>query len=296
MNPNNPLQKSLQETYFQGGKDYQYGGWVPEKPFVSPATPTPTPSITPTIPITPTPTPTLTLTPTATLPIVPTTDLVFHYDFSNSSNVLLRSSGGIDYVETMFDLSPNGFDITQVDTAKQPVYSADSFGNLCATFDGVDDVMSLSGITSITGKTEWSYFIVFEMIDYTIDSQVIAAPFIQPHGLAYGDANDTNFLTTGANVGYNSVSGWTKQPNFLLYYRRDNITSPGDSELNDTTYSQSYTFPFSSTLTRITFCGEGISNSKIKLKEVLLYSDYVSDVVKNNILTYLKNKWDYSIW
>lgn len=59
MNPNNPLQKSLEETYFEGGKDYQYGGYIPPIVLESPNTsPTPTSSPTPTK--TPTPTPTAT--------------------------------------------------------------------------------------------------------------------------------------------------------------------------------------------------------------------------------------------
>jgi uncharacterized delta-60 repeat protein len=63
MNANNPLIKSLEETYFQGGKVYQYGAFVPKILFQqAPPTPTPTASLTPT----PTPTPTSTSTPTPT--------------------------------------------------------------------------------------------------------------------------------------------------------------------------------------------------------------------------------------
>lgn len=62
MNANNPLHKSLEDTYFEGGKDYQYGAYIP--PIVlSGSTPT-QPSPTPTKSPTPTPTKTPTQTPT----------------------------------------------------------------------------------------------------------------------------------------------------------------------------------------------------------------------------------------
>jgi uncharacterized delta-60 repeat protein len=60
MNANNPLYKSLDDTYFQGGKVYQYGAFVPKILFQQP-TPTPTPSPSPSN----TPTPTPSFTPTA---------------------------------------------------------------------------------------------------------------------------------------------------------------------------------------------------------------------------------------
>jgi hypothetical protein len=70
MNPNNPLYKSLEDAYFEGGKDYQYGGYIPPVIFSTPLppTPSPTPSITPTISNTPTQTKTPTPTPTPTQP------------------------------------------------------------------------------------------------------------------------------------------------------------------------------------------------------------------------------------
>lgn len=67
MNPNNPLQKSLEESYFEGGKDYQYGGYVPPVVIIGEITPTPTPSITPTKTPTQTPTSSLGITPTPTI-------------------------------------------------------------------------------------------------------------------------------------------------------------------------------------------------------------------------------------
>ena len=71
MNANNPLYKSLDDTYFQGGKVYQYGAFVPKILFQQP-TPTPTPTLTATSTPTPTPTATSTSTPTPTPSATPT--------------------------------------------------------------------------------------------------------------------------------------------------------------------------------------------------------------------------------
>lgn len=66
MNPNNPLQKALEDTYFEGGKDYQYGGYVPPVPFITPSSTPGSVSPTPTPTQTKTPSPTPTITPTST--------------------------------------------------------------------------------------------------------------------------------------------------------------------------------------------------------------------------------------
>jgi hypothetical protein len=90
MNPNNPLQKSLEETYFEGGKDYQYGGYIPPVIFGSPVSPSPTPtsSITPTPTnspgVSPTPTPTPTISPTKTATPTPTPSVQFDYYFAEN--------------------------------------------------------------------------------------------------------------------------------------------------------------------------------------------------------------------
>jgi len=82
MNPNNPLQRSLDETYFQGGYVYNFGGWIPEEPFITPS-PTPTTSAIPPLPPTPnpsvSPTSTPTITPTRTSTPTPTPTLDFDY-------------------------------------------------------------------------------------------------------------------------------------------------------------------------------------------------------------------------
>ena len=87
MNPNNPLQRSLDETYFQGGYVYNFGGWIPEEPFITPS-PTPTTSSIP--PLSPTPNPSVsptntpTITPTRTSTPTPTpTSLYDLYDAEN---------------------------------------------------------------------------------------------------------------------------------------------------------------------------------------------------------------------
>ena len=305
----NPKQKSLDRRYFQGEYVYNYGGYVPPIIGGTPPSPSPTPSITPTQTKTPTPTPTKTGTPTptptktatptptpsSTPPIVPTTNMIFHYDFSDSNNVVLRSSGGVDYVERVYDLSPNGYDIDQPDTSKQPIFTTDTFGNLCAVFDGVNDEMVLTGMTSITGLTDVSYFGVFEYSDFAASAEVLVGSGGRQSGIISG----TDYLLfTSANVRYNGISGWNKQPNWLFYSRRNQSTSPGDTELNDTTYSQVVGIPFITYIETLSLGGQNQagSNSDVKIKELIMYKDYVSDVVKDNIINYLKNKWDYTSW
>jgi hypothetical protein len=260
--------------------------------YVIPPTPSPSPSSTPSPTPTPTPSPT---------PFSPSlTNMVFWYDLSNPSNVALRTSGGTDYVETIYDLSPNGFDISQTDTNRQAIYTLDSFGNRCAVFDGVDDYMILTGITSITSVTGWSSYMVFQINDYSVTQGPVGPFNTSPLGMLYADGTDI-LNSYGANDiwSFSPLSTWDKQPNFLFHFRSTTGITTTDIALNDIAPVSGGTFADVTSLSSIILAVPVISPnlySFLTLKEAVVYKTNLSDGDNTQIITYLKNKWDYTSW
>jgi hypothetical protein len=253
-------------------------------PFIPP-TPSPSPSSTPSPTPTPTPSPT---------PFSPSlTNMVYHYDFSSESNVSLRNSGGTDYVELAYDLSPNGYNLTTTGTTLEPIYTIDSFGNKCALFDGVDDILFYNIGSNIT-LTAFTGYLVFEFVGIAADNAQSVASSLGVNYLI----NKTNnrFQELSSLTYWDNFTGFTKNPNYLVVGKSD-----GQYTLNDQ-------IPTSYGTTLGTYRGiylgafyNGSSgaidfHSNVMVKEVIFYDTLLSDFENTQIIDYLKNKWDYSSW
>lgn len=260
---------------------------------------TPTPSITPTYTPTYTPTNTPTVTPSSTPPI-PLTNIIYRFDASDVSNLVLRSSGGTDYVETWYDTSGLGNHVTQTDTTKQPIYESDGFGSYQVKFDGSNDNLFITGITNIpTGMTAYTEFMVFE-----VDSYLTAFKIDSTDG-----ESDSLYFLSGSRFTplyypgpqFDPLSGWTLQPQFLLWSTKAVSSGSMIGQLNDVNQTGALFDTWApEDITKI-YLGSN-SDSPIgeffpgKLREVILYKGEMSGGEIATVYSYLKTKWSYSSW
>jgi hypothetical protein len=299
MGADNRLSKSLEEAFINNDTQYNFGGWAPYLALFPP--PSPTPSITPTITSTQTstPTPTPTLTPSPTPPI-PVANMIYRFDASSPSNVVLRTSGGTDFVETWYDTSGKNNHITQTNTSKQPIYESDGYGSYQVKFDGINDFLSITGITNIqTGMTAYTEFMVFEVDNYLTGSFRIDATDGESDSLyVVSDSRFTPLFYPGPQ--FNGLSGWTLQPQFLLWSTKAVSSGSMIGQLNDVNNTGALFDTWApEDITQI-FIGTNISASAEyfpgKLREVILYDREMSSGEIAAVYSYLKTKWNYSSW
>jgi len=264
--------------------------------------PSPTPSITPTQTITPTPTSSSTPTPTPTpssTPSIPVSDLLYRFDASNSSNLDLRSSGGVDYVEKWRDGSPYGNDIIQSDTTKQPIYQSDGFGSYQVLFDGSNDFLENSSITNIaSGITAYTEFMVFRVDDYSGDFRIDST---NGESDSYFDNGSQRFLPLYyPGVRFDNISSWVLQPNYLVWAKKGVVVGDMVGEMNDLPESGVVfdTWAPEPAITNITLGKNYAGGEQFggALREVIVYKRLLSDIEISNVVSYLKTKWNYSAW
>lgn len=281
--------------------DYTQVGPIPSPtntptPSVTPTyTPTYTPTNTPTY--TPTMTPTMTLTPSSTPPI-PLSNILYRFDASDSNNFELRSSGGTDYVETWYDTSGKNNHLTQSDTSKQPIYESDGFGSYQVKFDGSNDFLFVTGITNIpTGITAYTEFMVFEVDSYLTTFRIDGTDGESDSLYLESVSRFTPLYYPGPT--FTPLSGWTGEPNFLLWSRKGTSSGSMVGEINDVSQTGALFDTWApETITKI-YLGSnntGSENFPGKLREVILYEGLLSDVDTDNVYSYLKTKWNYSSW
>lgn len=312
--------KSVKYTLFMGQPrpildivtDYTQDG-----PFPSPTnTPTPsiTPTYTPTLTRTPTNTPTYTPTNTATntstptntptltpssTPPIPLANIIYRFDASDVSNLVLRSSGGTDFVETWYDTSGLGNHVTQTDTSKQPIYESDGYGSYQVKFDGSNDFLSITGITNIpTGMTAYTEFMVFEVDDFNASFRIDSTDGESDSLYVISNSRFTPLFYPGPQ--FNGLSGWTLQPDFLLWSTKAVSSGSMIGQINDvnntgalfdTWAPEDITKIFIGTNTTVS--GEFFPG---KLREVILYDREMSAGEISTVYSYLKTKWNYSSW
>jgi hypothetical protein len=260
---------------------------------------TPTPTPTGTIPpSSPTTTPTPTITPSST-PNIPLTDMLYRFDASSASNLVLRNSGGIDYVEEWLDGSPLQNDVLQNDTAKQPIYQSDGFGSYEVLFDGTDDFLQNASITNIaSGITALTEFMVFRIDDYTKDARIDSTN--GDSDSYYRNTESRFFPLYYPGVYFQPMSGWTLEPNFFVVSRKGTTSGSMTGELNDQTYTARVfdTWSPEPAITNITLGRDSVGTEFFTgaLREVIVYRRLLSDLEVSDVTSYLKTKWNYSAW
>jgi len=258
----NRLYKSKEEAFINNDTYYNYGGWAPNVLFLESA--------------------------------ITQENLVYHYDFSSAANMVLRNSGGVNYIETLYDLSPNNFDLTQTATTKQAIFTQDAFGNFCGVFDGVDDEMTLS-TPSITGLTGYTIFSVFETTEYTGNTTFYTGGGLVVSPLGIGVNQNWFIFTRQSEIDFSGTTGLSD--NFLSFYSVDVSTNPSGS-INGVGWTATDPVLFITSTTYITFgCLVGdLGITEIKAKEYLMYDSVLPEWRIQQIVAYLKNKWNYSAW
>lgn len=291
--------------------------FLPDGPLPSP-TNTPTPSVTPTytptltrtptstITSTPTFTPTNTSTPTNTptltpssTPPIPVANMIYRFDASSLSNVVLRSSGGTDFVETWFDTSGLGNHVTQTDLSKQPIYESDGYGSYQVKFDGSNDFLSITGITNIpTGMTAYTEFMVFEVDSYLTEFRIDSTDGESDSLYVTNQSRFAPLFYPGAT--FSPMSGWTLQPQFLLWSTKAVSSGSMVGQLNDVDQTGAIFDTWApEDITKIFL---GINNSGSggvfpgKLREVILYDREMTGGEITSVYSHLKTKWSYSSW
>jgi hypothetical protein len=304
MGADNRLSKSLEEAFINNDTQYNFGGWVPYNSINPP--PSPTPSITPTITSTITPTPTITSTQTSTptltpspTPPIPVANMIYRFDASSASNVVLRSSGGTDFVETWYDTSGKNNHINQTNTAKQPIYESDGYGSYQVKFDGINDFLSITGITNIpTGMTAYTEFMVFEVDSYLTSFRIDATDGESDSLYSVSNSRFTPLYYPGPE--FNGLSGWTLQPDFLLWSTKAVSSGSMIGQINDVNNTGALFDTWApEDITKI-FIGTNNNGSGEffpgKLREVILYDREMTSGEIASVYSYLKTKWNYSSW
>jgi hypothetical protein len=268
MRADNRLSKSLEEAFINNDTQYNFGGWAPQKLFPAP---------------------------------ISTDGLIFHYDFSNASTMDFRNSGGINYVETIRDLSPNNYDITQSITAYQPIYTADTLGNPCVYFDGIDDIMGYNNPqtdTSLVGFTAMTFFSVSQMPSFSAGTNSYLGGFFSPSLISQPSVQ--RFLSF-QNQMILPYSALTPSNSNLLYYTRVSQAGFKDAKINDVSMTSLTNFWVIAGV--ITFGGLYVgagnppnSPKNLYAKEYILYNRILTELERDNIISYLKSKWNYFAW
>jgi hypothetical protein len=293
------------ETYLKNKWDYS--GWPPPTP-----TPTATPTMTPTNTETPTPTPTNTETPTqtptpsSTPPFLPSNiaDLYQWFDTSVGSNITTRESGGETFVES-WDGRTGAYFVNQSNAANQPKLIENAFGLPYSgiTFSGATDFLSgdAGNVATPTGNTT---FIVARVADeenaLMFDVQASGGTSETTTSLyinspVFPASSDVQMRNVGGSVSINNWNTRSKYPKLLGATSGNTSTRSG--MFNDIAQTSTATFTSGNRYATIRFSTDTpIAPSNGTIFEVLVYNRVLTQTEANNVLTYLKSKWDYNNW
>jgi hypothetical protein len=214
--------------------------------------------------------------------------------------VVLRSSGGTDFVETWYDTSGLGNHVTQTDTTKQPIYESDGYGSYQVKFDGSNDHLFITGITNIpTGMTAYTEFMVFEVDSYLTQFRIDSTDGESDSLYVVSNSRFTPLFYPGPQ--FNPLSGWTGQPQFLLWSTKAVSSGSMIGQLNDVNQTGALFDTWApEDITKI-YLGSNSGPSVAeffpgKLREVILYDREMTSGEIATVYSYLKTKWNYSSW
>lgn len=311
---NRVLTPSEQEQVQNYLKDkWRYDEWASPVPT---ATPTGTPAATPT------PSPTTTNTPTPSItPSQPAfspssiSELRTWYDANDATTITKRT--GTDFIEVWQDKSGNNYHLTQSTASAQPLFTggtsvASWSGNTYVYFDGGDYVSRTTG-TSFS-DSGFTYFYVARMNDSSSSNSLVfnytdQAPPVNVgkyrayQGTATFPANRS--LTLGADNNFMRFD-WASPSTSLggknqYQYGWVSGTTAGafSGSVNDIAWDASGsagTIPDSIAAISLGANNDGGAPIIGYVAEVIVYGKVLSTTEKNNVETYLKNKWGYNTW
>jgi hypothetical protein len=283
-------------------------------------TPTPTPTTTltstPTGTGTPTPTPTTTLTPSPTASPAAfdpsqITQLRTWYDANDGSTITKRT--GTDFIEIWADKSGNNYNLTQSTASAQPLFTggtsvASWSANTYVYFDGNDYLARTTG-TSFS-DSGFTYFYVAKIQNTEVDGLTFnytdqAPPVNVGKYRAYqSEAAGTRNLDLGAD---NNRMRWTWTPPATLGGKNEyqygfvSGTTAGafSGSVNDLVYNSSASagsIPDTIAAISVGANNDGGAATIGYVAEIIVYGKVLTTTEKNNVETYLKNKWGYNTW
>jgi hypothetical protein len=284
-------------------------------------TPTQTPSPTTTLTATPTATPTN--TPTTTLTTTPTpsaTTSVFSpssiselrtwYDAADSSTITLRS--GTDFIERWNDKSGNNYNLIQTSASNQPLFTGGTSlaawsANTYVYFDGGDYVARTTG-TSFT-DSGFTYFFIARIAngrsnDLLLNYTDQTPPVFVGKYRAYKSV-EAQFQRILLGADSNSMTWQWESPanlgtkNSYMYGFVSGTTAGSFSgSMNDLTYTftQGQSSPDTVNVISLGANNNGDAPMLGYIGEIIVYGKVLTTTESNNVLTYLKNKWNYSGW
>ena len=287
--------------------------------------PSPTPSVTPTM--TPTPSVTSTPQPTSTPSVTPTisltpsvtpstfspdsiSGLTMWYDFDDTSTMTLNGS----LIEQINDQSGNDFHLT-ANSGSEPTLSTDLTygGNNVGVFDGSTTEMFHNLVTTYTGMTGHSFYYVFKMEEISGGNQ--QAPYQVLNdvggdedrfwGTFYESTDRFRTHTDSMEANFQPYTTFTTEYPYILLKGRVYDNGAGgsvvDIEMNDTSPSSTATGTYD--LEQFNKVGVGgridvINNDEMlgNWGEFIFYDRKLTDSEENQVITYLKNKWNYTNW
>jgi hypothetical protein len=283
-------------------------------------TPTPTPTTTltstPTGTGTPTPTPTTTLTQSPTASPVPfdpsqITELRTWYDANDATTITKRT--GTDFIEVWADKSGNNYNLTQSTASAQPLFTggtsvASWSANTYVYFDGNDYIARTTG-TSFS-DSGFTYFFVAKIQNTEADGLTFnytdqAPPVNIGKYRAYqSQVASERTLDLGAD---NNRMRWIWTPPATLGGKNEyqygfvSGTTAGafSGSVNDLIYNSSQNIgSIPSTIAAISIGANNNGDAPTVgyVAEIIVYGKVLTTTEKNNVETYLKNKWRYNTW
>ena len=258
------------------------------------ATPTQTSTVTPTNTTSPTP------TPTATTPFLPSNiaDLYQWFDTSVDSNITTRESGGETFVESWTGRT-GGYSVNQTTAGQQPKLVAGAFGFPFSgiTFSGGTDFLSGSAgnVAIPTGNTTFIVSYVLNETNALLFDVAASGGTSETTTSLYVNANNVQMRSVGGSSQINNWSTRAKYPKLLGATSGNTSTRSG--MFNDIAQTSTGTFTSGSNYATIRFStNTGVAPSNGTIFEVLVYNRVLTQTEANNVLAYLKSKWDYNNW
>jgi hypothetical protein len=269
---------------------------------------TPTPSVTPTISVTPSLTPSS--TPSAPFSPDDISGLTIWYDFDDTSTMTLNGS----LIEQVDDLSGNDFHLT-ANSGSEPTLSTDSTygGNNTAVFNGSTTELYHYLSSSYVGMTGHSFYYVFKMEEISGGNQQAPYQILEDvggdedrfWGTYYESTNRFRTHTDSMEANFEPYTTFTSQYPYILLKGRVYDNGAGgsviDIEMNDTVPSSTSSGVYD--LVNFDKIGVGgrvdaIDNDEMlgNWGEFIFYDRKLTDIEENQVITYLKNKWNYTNW
>jgi len=290
-----------------GGVLYPPNGQVSGGYITYPLTcPTPTPTNTQTQTPTTTTTSTNTPTPSATPQFLPSNiaNLYQWFDTSVGSNITTRTSGGETFVESWTGRT-GGYFVSQTTAANQPKLVAGAFGFPFSgiTFSGGTDFLSgdAGNVATPTGNTTFIVAriadevnaLMFDVAASGGTSETTTSLYI--NSPVFPAASVVQMRSVGGSVNINNWNTRSKYPKLLGATSGNTSTRSG--MFNDIAQTSTGTFTSGNRYATIRFSTDTpIAPSNGTIFEVLVYNRVLTQTEANNVLTYLKSKWDYDNW